>query len=170
MATTTYCLRVDVENIISSAGLNMSADDNRDGIVSAAEELHVTRAIEMSASNMNARLGRRYKLSDLSDNDWVKFCNATLAAEMVMRRRGNGPPPSVVDAADQFRDDLNDIVAGRLSVPEQSESFDFSMAVSNYITRRAQRDQKVRVDTAISTGDAPNSTLKRFPATTRIWR
>lgn len=169
MATTTYCLKADVEDIISAAGVSMAVDDNRDGINTAAEEARVTRAIAMAASNMNARLVRRYKLSDLSSNDWVKFCNATLASEMVMRRRGNGPPPSVVDAADQYREDLQAIMEDRLDVPEQSESFDFSMSVTNFSVQRAKREQKVRVDKRTSTGDDPDSTLKRFPVTHRLW-
>lgn len=168
MSTTTYCLRADVEDIISAAGVAMAVDDNRDGVNTPAEDARVTRAIEMAASNMNSRIGRRYKLSDLSSNDWVKFCNATLAAEMVMRRRGNGPPPSVVDAADQYRDDLNDILADRLSIPEQAESFDFSMTATNYIPQRGQRVQPIRVDKRISTGDDPDDSLKRFSSTRRL--
>ena len=90
MATTTYCVRADIETIYSAHGVNMAADDDMDGIVLAAEEVYVTRAIVRAAGKINSRVQKRYTLSDLSSNDWIRDVNATLAAQILARRRGNG--------------------------------------------------------------------------------
>ena len=164
MATTTYCDRSDIDDVLSEHAVDRMIDDDHDGVVEATELARVTTAIEKAAGRINATVQKRYTLSDLSGNDWLKFVNATLAALTLMRRRGNGVPPSLQEEADEYLEDLNDIKAGRQDIPEQNESFDFAPAVSNYRASRADGIAKVRVNTQISTGDDPHPSRKRFPA------
>lgn len=164
MATTSYCLRADVEAVLSIHGVNRSVDDDFDGEVEAFEELYVTNSIERAASRINARIQKRYTLSALSSNDWMTFTNATMAAQLLMRRRGNGVPPSIDTEVDELLSDLDEIKAGTLDIPEQRESLEYTPTVSNYTVQRGQVIPAVRVNTRTSTGGDPNSTLKRFNA------
>ena len=163
MATTTYCERTDIDAILSIHGVDQSVDDDHDGNVEAFELAYITTIIERAASRMNSRLENRYTLSDLSSNDWVKFVNASIAAMMLTRRRGNSVPPSLQEEVDEFLADLDEIMAGRQKIPEQAASLDYLPAVSNYDVQRGHFPA-VRVDTRLSTGSEPNSTLKRFRA------
>ena len=164
MATTTYCLRADVEAVLSVHGVNRMADDDMDGVVEAVEEAYVTTAIERAASRINSRITKRYKLSDLSSNDWMRFVNASVAAQLLARRRGNSVPPSLQEEVDEYFADLTDIQAGRLDLPEQAASFDFAPTVSNFEVRRGCGAVPVRVSIETSTGDDTASSLKRFLA------
>lgn len=164
MATTTYCVRADIEAIISAHAIDMAVDDDQDGRVRTAEEAFVTRAIVRAAGIINARIQKRYTLSDLSSNDWVRDANAVIAAQLTMRRRGNGSPPSLDQEVDLYMEDLESILADRLDIPEQNASLDYTMTVSNFVPQRGQGIAKIRVDRQESTGDDPHSTRKRFIA------
>jgi hypothetical protein len=164
MATTTYCVRADIESIYSAHGVDMAVDDDQDGIVLAAEETFVDRAIVRAAGKINSRVQKRYTLSELSNNDWMRDVNATIAAQILARRRGNGSPPSLDAEVDSYMEDLDDIRGDRLDIPEQNASLDYTPVVSNYVMQRGQVTMKPRVDTGTSTGDTPHSTRKRFPA------
>ncbi len=164
MATTTYCLRADVESVLSAHAVDRMVDDDMDGAVEADEEAHVTTAIARAASRNNSRVQKRYKLADLSGNDWMTFVNASIAAQTLSRRRGNGVPPSLQEEVDEYLSDLDDIRADRIDIPEQASSFDYAPAVSNFEVQRGFGLAPVRVSTQLSTGADPDSSLRRYIA------
>lgn len=164
MATTTYCVRADIDAVLSVHGVDRMLDDDMDGAIEAGETALVTTMIERAASRMNSRIEMRYTLSDLSANDWMKFVNASIAAQMLTRRRGNGVPPSLQEEVDDFLSDIEDIRAGRMKIPEQNASLDYLPSVSNYEVRRGSCLPAVRVETRTSTAGEPNESLKRFRA------
>ena len=164
MATTTYCVRADIDAVLSVHAVDRAIDDDMDGAIEAGETALVTTMIERAASRMNSRIEMRYTLSKLSGNDWVKFVNASIAAQMLTRRRGNGVPPSLQEEVDEFLSDIDEIRAGRMKIPEQNASLDYLPAVSNYDVQRGGRGPAVRVDTRTSTGGEPDDSLKRFRA------
>jgi len=163
MATTTYCTRTDIDAILSIHAVDRMIDDDGDGAIEAGESALVTTMIERAAGRINSRVEMRYTLSDLSSNDWIKFVNASIAAQMIARRRGNGVPPSLQEEVDEFLGDLDEILAGRMKIPEQNESLDYLPSVSVYDVRRGCQPS-IRVDTRLSTGTDPHATIQRFKA------
>src|SRR5688572_31183399 len=103
--TTTYCVRADIETLLSPATLLQCIDDDHSGGgESAAETLHITNAIERSATRINMAVGRQYDLADVTANTWLKWANAVLAAQLLASRRGNPAPQSVMDAAKEIEE------------------------------------------------------------------
>ena len=168
---TTYCVRADVDFVMSNHGVNAAIDDNIDGAVSPTTETgFITDAIEIAADDMNAKIEQRYKLSELSSNTWCKWANSRLAAAALMTRRGNPLPPSLADQVQQVEDMLDGILAGNRKIPNQNDSFDTLPAVSNYLPQRAaSRTSPIKVDTQTSTREAPPTPIKRESGTVHTW-
>lgn len=160
---TTYCVRADIESILSTVGLVSAVDDDESGGpgISVAEEAHVTNAIERAAVEMNHSLDRQYVLSDLSGNDWCKWCNASLAALAMATRRGQPAPASLVEEVSQYRKQLEEIRWGRDSVPEANPSYNHLPTVTNFKVQPGKYVAPIRVDTNESTGPAPEGERKR---------
>jgi len=130
----TYCTQTDVEAMLSEPMVRRLADDDQDGELSTAEEASVARAIEQAAGQMNAALELRYRLSDLAGNSWCRDANAILAAFLLASRRGNKPPPTLVQLRGAVLIDLADVRAGHLKIPGVADSFDVRPTVTNFDT------------------------------------
>src|SRR6478672_5044876 len=122
--TQTYCVQADIEAIWPPADLLASVDDDASGTLSATEESYITRAIERAANFINARLEMRYRLSDLAANTWCRDANAAIAAYWLSTRRGAAAPAQLQQQYDAYVAALADIMAGRIKLPQQAESFD----------------------------------------------
>lgn len=159
MAAIIYCVQADVESILGATFVKRRGDDNEDGALSTTELSYVTDAIDRAATTMNATLEMRYTLSELSGNDWCKWCNAIIAAVFVSERRGNNIPPSTAREYDKYQEDLKGIKSGKMKVPQASDNFGPSPMVSNMLIDMGNHRNQIRVDTSESTG--PRGTLKR---------
>lgn len=168
---TTYCVRADVEFVLSGHGLIAALDDNKDGAESPTTETpFVADAIEIAADDMNAMIEQRYKLTDLSSNTWCKWANARLAAAALMTRRGNPLPPSLADQVQLTEDTLAGVLSGNQKIPGVSDSFDHLPTISNYnVKRAAVHDSPCQVDTDTSTRTAPVNPIKRDGGTVHTW-
>jgi phage gp36-like protein len=164
MTTQTYCNQADLEALWSAAAVLRSADDDEDGALSAAEEGYIARAIERAANKMNACLETRYALAALSGNTWCRDCNAAIAAYLVATRRGNPAPEHIAREYASFFDDLNDIRAGRLKVPQAGDTHETIPTVTNFDTDLHESRSKVRRVGETSTGGPPPSGRKSHPA------
>lgn len=163
MAAITYCVRADVESIMSAVFVERRTDDDEDGFLSEIEISYITDAIERAATVMNATLEMRYSLASLAGNDWCKWCNATIAAVSVAGRRGNNIPASLAAEYDGYRDSLKLIKNNKLKVPQVGERFGPSPMVSNMkIELGRTSGSPVRVDLARSTGPRGSEFIKRF--------
>lgn len=170
MATQTYCVAADVEYVLSAAGVTARLDDAEDGQRSVAEEAFLTRAIEIAAGKINQKVRHQYKLTDLAaGNDWLRDCNATLAAKSLAMRRGNPLPESLAQECKDYEAMLDRIRYGREQIPQQSPSFDHTPTVSNYTVEAGKINHPVRVITEESTGDAPHPDVKRPAARIPGW-
>ena len=157
--TTTYCVRADVVSILSEAGVVAAVDDDESGVEAVAETAYVTDAITRAAVRMNFMLQRRFVLSEL-DNDWCKWCNATLAAGEVWRRRSNSPlSESLVTAIKEYTDQLAMIGQGA-PIPEQAESFEHTPTVS-VLKPELWRCRPIAVQPTQSDGSAPEGNYVR---------
>ena len=144
--TQTYCLKADIEAIWPPADLLASVDDDTSGTLSATELGYITRAIERAANLMNARLELRYTLADLAANTWCRDANAAIAAYWLSTRRGDPAPAHLQQQYDAYVAALSEIAAGRLKLPQQTESFDNRGSVTNFETRLDQMFKVQRVE------------------------
>jgi hypothetical protein len=165
MATQTYCVAADVEYVLSAAGVTACLDDGEDGQRSAAEDDLLTRAIEIAAGKINQRVRHQYKLTDLAaGNDWLRDCNAYLAAKSLAERRGNPSPQSLMDECKDRERLLEEIRWGREQIPQQNPSFDHSPTVTNFEPELGRYHSPIRVRQIESTGEEPEPPVKRWPA------
>ena len=141
----TYCTKTDIEAIWPPDELLASVDDDASGTLSATEEGYITRAIERAANLINSRLALRYSLAELADNAWCRDANAAIAAFLLATRQGAAAPAHLSEQYDAYLDDLGDIAAGRLRVPEAAESTTPGPSVSNFTIDLAQPVEKVVV-------------------------
>jgi len=162
--TTTYCNRNDIASIIGEPFILACIDDDRTGVESPAQTAYITGAIERAAVEMNQSLCKQYILSQLSGNAWCKWCNAYLACWYLIARRGNPPPPAIIDEVQTYRQQLAEIKFGRFEVPEQNPSFDHLPSVTNFKPEVSKVDAPIRVDLEESTRAYPVDGVKRNPA------
>lgn len=163
--TTTYCARNDVAALIGEPAILACIDDDRDGVESPTEQGYIAAAINRGAVEMNQSLNQQYPtLSVLSSNDWCKWCNANLASWFLFARRGNPPPPSIVDAVQTYRQQLDEIRFGRFRIPEQAPAYDHLPTVTNFKPELIKANSPIRVDRQESTGLDPVGNRKRNPS------
>ena len=146
MSTQTYCTQSDIEAIWPPASLLASVDDDANGTLSPTEEGYITRAIERAANHLNSRLEMRYRLADLAANAWCRDANAAIAAYWLSTRRGDPAPAHLQQQYDAYVAALSEIAAGRLKLPQQTESFDNRGSVTNFETRLDQMFKVQRVE------------------------
>lgn len=162
MSTQIYCTRADLEAAWTTADLLAAVDDDASGTISTDEDAIITRAIERAANRMNAALEMRYGLSFLADNAWCRDCNAALAIYLLATRRGTAASDPVQEQYEAFIVDLEQIVAGRLRVPQAIEALQHSPTVSNFVVQPTQRVATIRRVDDLSTGEMPSSGVKSF--------
>lgn len=163
--STTYCLRVDVEDIMGIASVVALCDDDQDGVLSVAEVAYITGAISRGAVEVNIAVATSsYDYASLTSNVWVKWCNAYLAAYYLSARKNNPPSASVMDAVQRYRQNLQELQYGRFLIPEQTPDHDSRPTVSNFRPEIYKQSMPIRVVEEESTGAKPEGGLKREPA------
>jgi len=162
MSTQTYCIRADVEAAWTPAALLAAVDDDSSGTISAAEEAIVTRAIERAANRINAALELRYALDLLASNTWCRDCNAALAVYLLATRRGAAASDAIQEQYESYIADLEQIIAGRLRVPQATEALQHSPTVTNFAVDPTEPVATVRRVDDISTGALPSGAVKSF--------
>jgi phage gp36-like protein len=149
--TQIYCTKSDIEAIWPPADLLASVDDDTSGTLSVTESSYIDRAIERAANFLNARLEMRYSLEDLAANTWCRDANGAIAAYWLSTRRGAAAPAQLQQQYDTYTAQLADIAAGRMKVPQQSDSYDTMPGVTNYAIRLDEPWRKAQVIDETST-------------------
>lgn len=162
MPTQTYCTLSDVEAAWNPADLLDAVDDDTSGTMSAGEQAIVTRAIERAANRMNASLEMRYALSSLASNHWCRDCNAALAVYLLATRRGTAASDAIQEQYESYVADLEQIIAGRMRVPQAAETHEHKPTVTNFAVDPTQAVATVRRVNDTSTGALPPGTVKSF--------
>ena len=134
MPTPTYCTLDDLKAILGSTAVLRLLDDNEDGVTSSLEQSYAEEVIAQAASQISAPLGMRYDTCSLASNTWCRWCNAYLAASLLVRRRGNPADASLEEVVRSYRDQLEQIRTGQLNVPDATPEGSAAPAVSNYRT------------------------------------
>ena len=147
--TTLYVSQSDMEDLLSTEGVELRLDDNGDGSVSAAELLRLTtNARNYATAKVNRYLSGRYAEADLATSWVINEWAAYLACNWLSRRRGN-PGLFKAEVGEAIKDmkeiragvsNLEDIPARHPSWPTWSNT----RVDSNY------RLRKIRVERPIS--------------------
>lgn len=167
---TTYCTSEHVKFVLSEAGMTARVDDDESGVASVEEELMITTAINWAAAEINACVGKQYRLSDVTSNTMLQMANAYLAAERLCGRRGNDSPSKLEADCDKIRDRLTEVRWGREQLPEQADSFEFIPTVSNFDPILGAGNGTIFVDRDTSTRSEPADGVTRaYPAWNWRW-
>lgn len=158
MTVQAFCTIADVKDLLSDAGVLYRTDDDEGGTVggSGTESTVQANAIERAATKMNMALQQTaYDLDDLADNEWCKWCNATLAAWELCKRRGSPVPQSILEDVEYYLDTLNQLKTGQLNaIPGTNPTRETTPTVTNYTTE-PYKAMPVRRRSHISTGTNP---------------
>lgn len=161
-----YCSASDVKSILSEHGVNAFTDDDLDGV---SDGTLIQDAIDRTASlEMDFVLNQRYRLADLSGNEWCRWVNAILAACAITERRNMPGSKSLLQQRTTITEQLMGIGQGSRKLPGEPERFDHLPAVTNYHPERWRGDMPIRAVQEKSTGAAPVHPVRRWPS--RIFR
>ncbi|GAA4441990.1 phage protein Gp36 family protein [Bremerella cremea] len=139
MSTTPYCTATQLTSILGPSALLRLLDDNEDGTAGSLESSYASDAIEQAASQMNLFLHARYATSDLVASDWCRWCNAYLAIDLLVRRRGNPADSSLTEIAQTYRAQLEAIARGELALPDAARPHTALPRISNHQTALGER-------------------------------
>jgi hypothetical protein len=157
----TYCTQTEIEQVLSSSGLLSRADDDETEVIDSGI---VSAMINRGASLMNAYLNcTQYSLSDLANDEWCKWCNATLSAYLFATRRGNPAPNSLQDERDQYFEWLDQIRNGQMCL-ETAPTLETTPTVTNFRVQPFRGKAPVRRQERTSTGKVPPGKVKKFDA------
>ena len=157
-----------MKDLLSDHGALLAADDNEDAAVgsSGTESDVYDNCIERAAVKLNMALcNTKYTLAELATNEWMKWCNAVMAAVTLRRRRGNPCPLSLLEEEREFLETLKMIQTGQLdNIGGVAAAMDCTPAVSN-LTTEPWRKMPVRRRDTISTGARPHGSRKTWDET-----
>ncbi len=104
-----YCEIADVQNILSSEGVQLSVDDT--------PPTAYGDAIARASNRVDFFLFRRYEPSELAKSDLVKDWAAVFAAYYLRTRRGNPIPQGLAALLGDALEDLKQVQAGQNEIP-----------------------------------------------------
>lgn len=108
MSELTYCTLADIQARLSVAGVSSAIDDDEDAIDAVIDE---------ASSVVEEYLLPHYSDADLSQNRWVKHQCSTIAAVLLMQRRGNDPPRSLRRKYEESLEKMDLVCQGGRQVP-----------------------------------------------------
>jgi len=112
-----YCTQADVEDVLSPLGVRLRLDDDRDDNVSDDEQHRMTACIARASEEINKYCWQKYTPESLATSNWVNQATALLAAVFLCRSRGNPIPESLIEERDEIKEELQEIKAGQLLLP-----------------------------------------------------
>ena len=157
MALTLYCSETELDDLLSSFGVQTRTDDADAG---STDETQITPVTERATSDVNFALMQRYPLSILAPGGtaitWVKWATAIIAAVYLCQRRGNDVPESLAEGYAETKTKLDEIRTGQMQLIGDSgrvnPQFDDTPAVSNFTFNEWYRRTKIRRVPSTSTG------------------
>lgn len=145
-----YCVAADVENILSVDGDTGRLDDDDSGSLSATESGYLTRAIQWATARVNLYLLGKYPAVDLAQSWIVNQYASIVAAYLVCSRRGNSAPASLKALYEETMEDLKQLRAGEIQLPDTAMRTAAWPAWSNVNVSVLYTIKRVRVQKPIS--------------------
>lgn len=171
MTVQVYGSRAGVEALLSPASILAAIDVDEDGVESTYEESLIDAAIIRAALKINQQIRHQYKLSDVTNNDYLEYANNVYAAYEIRTLSGDPAEPSLQDKYQEIEAVLKEVRWGRDQLPDQSPSFDHLPTVSSLQVNMANPLSPVVVNTSQSTGSAPVGNRRRVtgPNWSNFW-
>lgn len=156
MPNAAWCVKADIEDILSSEGVTWASDDQRDGI---GDDTIVANAIERARLWFMERLARYYESDTIATTSWGKWACARRAAIELMRRRGEDAPNGLMAWLAEMEAYLAQVMSGAAILPDVTRINEHGSVAWNNVThdQRPQRKQIRRVDDTSS--EPPNVSL-----------
>lgn len=146
-----YATDSDVEDYLSTEGVDLRLDDDNSGTVSPAELSRLTvRGLNVATARVNLYCSQMYDASGLATSWMVNEWTTCLAACWLCRRRGNPIPQSIADACDATMHELELVKDGSLTLTDIGMREAAWPAWSNVTVRPEFQLKKVRVQRQIS--------------------
>lgn len=122
MPITTYCTWPDVTNRLSAAGAAFRVDD---------DPSTKTDVLESAAIEVNGYLQLRYGTTALAASNWVRFKTRDVAVYLLCLRRNHPVPKSVQARYDAAVEQMEQVAAGMLNLPDVAEPKENAPVLSN---------------------------------------
>jgi hypothetical protein len=141
-----YSSQAEVYYLIGTTAADLLEDD----IAAGDRYLMWNDILDSVTSQFNLYLHQNYEQSVLLTNNWIRRRATMMATHLLSHRRGN--PPHYVDELDRVYRELDEIRAGRLTLPNVPERGYFGPVVRNYQLESYRRRHPLRVEATTSTG------------------
>ncbi len=145
------CTIVEIEDVLSEHGVRLATDDQN--MNAFADTTMVSNAIERATQKIYQYASLRYQDALFEGNDWCKWCCAVFAAVQLMRRRGGGVPPGLMDEYNEYIEWLEKVQAQTAEIPGLQQENEPGVTTSNLIIDQRFPSAKPRVVRGTSAGE-----------------
>jgi phage gp36-like protein len=133
-----YCSETELDQILSSFGVEVRTDDTDTG---TTNETIISAVLEQASAEINYYLFDQYPLSIIAPGGtaliWVKWACAYIGSFLLCQRRGNPVPDPLAEKYQKTIEALQLIESGKKQLPGDSglvsPQFDYTPAISNYV-------------------------------------
>ena len=119
-----YCTATDIDNVLSSTGVDLRTDDGTEATLVAEVIEEADQEIEQAAHYL-------YTAASLATNVWVNHRAKDIAAFLLCERRGNPAPASLARKFDRAIELLEKVRIGGLLIPGAVMSKALAPTMSN---------------------------------------
>lgn len=149
-----YCTQTDVEQILSANGVTLRLDDDGAGLVSAAEQLRMTDAINGAACTVDFYCFSKYTQAQLATSMFINRAASWLAAYDLCGTRGNEVPESILEEAEKWEEKLAKIESKGGRVPGLPYRMSQCPTMDNTRLDNRYNSKVIRVERRTSTSQA----------------
>lgn len=134
-----------INNLLSSLGITLAADDDQSGAIDGPEPAFVAWCINVGSATVLRYCQPRYDGADLVNSVSAWEWATILAALRLARRRMNPAPEELIEMAAEAIADLKEVKAGRLNIEDIAERTSDGILWSNVTVDPLYRGKQIRV-------------------------
>lgn len=169
MANVSLCTSTDVSDWWSPDGVLSRLDDDYDNANNATETEILGRVIESASIRVIAKIGQRYKTSDLTGSNAptdtpqiVRYFTSVVAAYLLSIRRGMAPTQAFLDLYNEVMAQMEEVAKGQAILPGVYNSLQGLPFVNNYHVDGRYHSAKVRRVFVTSTAPLPSPARAKY--------
>lgn len=138
-----YCTRTDVQMILSSQGI---LDRTEEDSANNSTQVTLDGLIEFASAELEVSVSKRYELSSLSNNRWMRYAAAVITSHMLFSHKGWPVPDSIQDWYDRTMGTVASIMRGLVDLPGANPRVEPLPAMGNTHVNLGYRVNKIRRD------------------------
>lgn len=152
-----YCTKDDVDALLSISGEQLRLTDEGEAVPTVPEAAYLAaNGINYATSRVNFYCQGRYDSDQLAQSWLVNEWATIIATRWLCSRRGNPVPESIEAMYKSTIEDLQNVQAGVLFIPDIGQRNPSGPTWSNVIVRPEYEFRKIRVERPLS-GEPPSS-------------